>query len=206
MAQLTGAALLAYPLVLHICLSTGYLSIAAYYLSVTLLLPLITSLTARRKASPIDWLCVLLAVALLTVLSSHELLVFKLLPVTIHAAMFGLFAGSLREGGTAFITRIAAAMRPELGAAEVAYTRRVTRAWATFFLVMGIVSALLAVFASDATWSWFVNVFSYVLVALFFVVEFAYRRRLLGELVDYGFTDFLLSLARTDVRGLFWYS
>ena len=205
MAQLTSAALLAYPLVLHICLSTNRLSIAVHYLSATLMLPLLTSLTAQRKVSLIDLLCVLLAVALLTVLSSHKLLALKLLPVTIHAAMFGVFARSLRPEETPIITRIATAMRPELCAAEVAYTRRMTLAWAAFFLIMGIASGLLAIFASDTTWSWFVNVVSYFLGALFFALEFMYRRRVLGEIIDYGFADFMLSLARMDVRRFFWY-
>lgn len=205
MARLTSAALLAYPLLLHICLSTNRLSIAVYYLAAILTLPLLTSLAAPRKPSLIDLLCVLLALALLTVLSSHELVALKLLPVTIHAALFGLFARSLRPGETPILVRVAVAMRPELSAAEAAYARRVTLAWSAFFLLMGIASGVLAIFASDAIWSWFVNVVSYFLVALFFVLEFVYRRRVLGEIIDYGFANFVLSLARSDVRRFFWY-
>ena len=200
---MASAALLAYPLVLHICLSANQLSIAVYYLSAILMLPLFGSLLAQRRVSSIDLLCVLLALGLLSVLDSRELLALKLLPVMIHAAMFGLFAGSLRPGETPIIARVAAAMRPRLAVAEVAYTRTVTLAWAIFFLIMGIVSGLLAIFASTAVWSWFVNVASYFLVGLFFVVEFVFRRRLLAEYVDYGFVAFMLSLIRTDVRRFF---
>ncbi len=200
---MASAALLAYPLVLHICLSANQLSIAVYYLSAILMLPLFGSLLAQRTVSSIDLLCVLLALGLLSVLDSRELLALKLLPVMIHAAMFGLFAGSLRPGETPIIARVAATMRPRLAVAEVAYTRTVTLAWAIFFLIMGIVSGLLAIFASTAVWSWFVNVASYFLVGLFFVVEFVFRRRLLAEYVDYGFVAFMLSLIRTDVRRFF---
>ena len=203
MARLTSAALLAYPLVLHICLSVGQLSIAVYYLSATLMLPLLFSLLAQRKVASIDLLCFVLALGLIFVLDSRELLALKLLPVMIHAAMFGLFAGSLRPGETPIIARVAVAMRPRLAAAEVVYTRSVTLAWAIFFLTMGIVSGLLAIFASTAIWSWFVNVASYFLVGLFFVIEFVFRRRVLAEYVDYGFVAFMLSLARTDVRRFF---
>ena len=203
MAKLTSAALLAYPLVLHICLSTNRLSIAVYYLSATLMLPLLTGLLRHRRVSWIDLLCVALALGLLSVLDSRELVALKLLPVMIHAALFGLFAGSLRPGETPVIARIAAAMRPGLAAAEIVYARTVTLAWTIFFLIMGIVSSLLAIFASTATWSWFVNVASYLLVGLFFIVEFMFRRRVLAEYVDYGFVAFMLSLARTDVRRFF---
>ncbi len=203
MARLTSAALLAYPLVLHICLSANQLSIAVYYLSATLMLPLLISLLEQRKASSIDLLCFVLALGLISVLDSRELLALKLLPVMIHAAMFGLFAGSLRHGETPIIARVAAAMRPGLAAAEVVYTRSVTLAWAIFFLTMGIVSGLLAIFASTAIWSWFVNVASYFLVGLFFIIEFGVRRRVLAEYVDYGFVAFMLSLARIDVRRFF---
>ena len=203
MAQLTSAALLAYPLVLHICLSANQLPIAVYYLSATLMLPLLTSLLAQRKVASIDLLCFVLALGLLSALDSRELLALKLLPVMIHAAMFGLFAGSLRPGETPIIARVAAAMRPKLTATEVVYTRSVTLAWAIFFLIMGIVSGLLAVFASTAIWSWFVNVASYFLVGLVFIIEFVFRRRVLAEYVDYGFVAFMLSLARTDVRRFF---
>jgi len=202
-AKLTSAALLAYPLVLHTCLSANRLSIAVYYLSATLMLPVLASVLAQRKISSIDLLCVVLALGLLSVLDTRELVALKLLPVMIHAAMFGLFAGSLRPGETPVIARIAAAMRPRLAAVEVVYTRSVTLAWAIFFLIMGIVSGLLAIFASTAAWSWFVNIASYFLVGLFFVVEFVFRRRLLAEYVDYGFVAFMLSLARTDVRRFF---
>ena len=205
MAKLTSAALLAYPLVLHICLSTDRLSIAVYYLSATLMLPLLAGLLGQHRISSINLLCVALALGLLSVLDTRELVALKLLPVMIHAALFGLFAGSLRPGETPVIARIAAAMRPRLAAAEVVYARSVTLAWAMFFLIMGIVSSLLAIFASTSIWSWFVNVASYFLVGLFFVIEFMFRRRVLAEYVDYGFVAFMLSLARTDVRRFFRY-
>ena len=203
MAKLTSAALLAYPLVLHICLSIDRLLIAVFYISATLMLPLLTGLLGQRRISLIELLCAVLALGLLSVVDTREIVALKLLPVMIYAVLFGLFAGSLRPGETPVIARVAAAMRPRLAAAETAYARRVTLAWAIFFLIMGIASSLLAIFASTAVWSWFVNVASYFLVGLFFFIEFVFRRRILAEYVDYGFLAFLLSLARTDVRRFF---
>jgi uncharacterized membrane protein len=141
---------------------------------------------------------------LLATLDTYEMLILKLLPVTIHLAFFTLFAGSLRSGVVPIVTRIATAMNWELDADEASYTRAVTVAWSGFFLVMGAMSAYLAFYASDLVWSWFVNVISYALLATFFLAEFAIRRRVLPKRVDYGFLEFLLRLKRIDLRGLFW--
>ncbi len=191
-----------YPLVLHVCISTQRLSVASYYLAGMLLLPLVNGIVGQLRVSAFAVVCGILSAILLVALNSHELLVFKLLPVTAHVVLFGLFAVSLRRGRTPVITRFAAAMSSELSTEEVIYTRRVTIAWTAFFLVMAILSGGLAVFSSDTTWSWFVNVISYALVALFFVLEFRVRQLILGNRVDYGFVDFLLQLMRIDVHKL----
>ncbi len=203
MARLTCAVVLAYPLVLHVCVSTQRLSVASYYLAGMLLLPLVNGMVSQRRVSVFEVASGAFSVILLTALNSHELLVFKLLPVTAHVVLFGLFAVSLQQGATPVITRLAAAMRSELSTEEVVYTRGVTIAWTAFFLVMAILSGGLAFFSSDTTWSWFVNVISYALVALFFVLEFRVRQLILGSRVDYGFVDFLLQLMRIDVHKLF---
>jgi len=191
-----------YPLVLHLCVSTGHASFGAYYLAALLLFPMLAGLLSRRRVSSFAWACALGSIALLTVFQSNELLVFKVLPVTVYLAFFGLFAASLRPGVTPLVVRIAAAIRGDLSAVEAAYARHATVAWAIFLFVMGLISALLAVFAGDSTWSWFVNVAGYILVASFFAIEFAVRRHLLRNSVDYGFSEFLGRLARVDVSKL----
>ncbi len=203
MAQLTWGVVLAYPLVLHACVSTQRLTVASYYLAGMLLLPLVNGMVRQRGVSVFEAASGAFSLILLTVLKSHELLVFKLLPVTAHVVLFGLFAVSLQRDATPVITRLAVAMRSELSTKEVVYTRGATIAWAAFFLIMAILSGGLALFSSDTTWSWFVNVISYALAALFFVLEFRVRQLILGNRVDYGFVDFLLQLMRIDVHKLF---
>jgi uncharacterized membrane protein len=82
----------------------------------------------------------------------------------------------LRRGAVPLITRIAhlegGPLRPEV----LAYTRRLTGIWALLFLAMGAESLLLALFAPVSIWSWFVNIWNYVFVALLFVGEHLYRR------------------------------
>ena len=56
------------------------------------------------------------------------------------------------------------------------YTRRLTWLWTLLFFGSAAVGLLLAVFASLAVWSAFVNVASYVAVAALFVGEYLYRK------------------------------
>ena len=56
------------------------------------------------------------------------------------------------------------------------YTLRLTRAWVVFFALMAGISITLAITGPVAAWSLFSNVLNYLLVALFFVLEYIYRR------------------------------
>jgi len=194
---------LVYPLLLHICVSTQHLAVAVCYLAALLLFPLAHDVY-KRRASDYGVACAGLSAAVLATLGGYEMLLVKLLPVTMHLAFFSLFAGSLGPGATPIVTRIATAMNRELDADEASYTYAVTVAWSSFFLVMAAVSAYLGLYSGDIAWSWFVNVISCALVAMFFLFEFTIRHRVLGKRVDYGFLGFRLRLKRIDPRGLFW--
>jgi uncharacterized membrane protein len=98
-------------------------------------------------------------------------------PVLLNLILCVLFARTLRGGGEPLITRFARVARGGSLPAELArYTRRLTAAWAAFFALMAMTSAALALWGSFAAWSLFTNVLNYVLVAVFFVAEYAYRR------------------------------
>ena len=56
------------------------------------------------------------------------------------------------------------------------YTRRVTQAWAGFFLVNGIIAAYTAVGASTETWAVYNGFVSYLLIGILFGGEYAVRR------------------------------
>jgi len=202
MGQISRALFICYPFVLHFCIALGYQPIAAWYLAVLLVFPLTNALVMGRRASVFELGAALVAVALVTVLRTHEILLFKLLPLTIYAYLFSIFVGSLRRGGTPLITRVALAINPAISVVEQRYTRTVTIAWAGYFLLMGAISLGLAVFASDENWSWFVNIISYGLTGLFFAAEFMLRRAVLGKRVDYNFGEFLGRLRRVDMRSL----
>jgi uncharacterized membrane protein len=95
---------------------------------------------------------------------------------TLMAASFGQ---SLRRGRVALCTHIADQVHGPLNAREVTYTRRVTAAWAIFFVVIAGVTLALFEFAPLRVWSFFANFCVIPLVGLMFAAEYAVRRHAL---------------------------
>ena len=98
-------------------------------------------------------------------------------PIAINLGLCTLFARTLFLGSEPLVSRFARIERGGRLAPDLArYTRNLTCAWAVFFLSMALISALLAVTGPLAAWSLFSNVVNYLLVVLFFIVEYTYRR------------------------------
>jgi len=98
-------------------------------------------------------------------------------PVAINLVLCAFFARTLRQGCEPLVSRFARIERGGPLAADLArYTRNLTRAWAGFFVLMAATSATLAVTATLAAWSLFSNILNYLLVVLFFILEYVYRR------------------------------
>ena len=122
-------------------------------------------------------------------------------PALIPAALFIVFARSLRPGATPLISRIATLMRGEaLPPALVAYTRQVTVLWCGVFVVMFTSAVVAAIWASPAHWSLMTNVVHYVLLGAIFLVEFTYRRIRYRDLEPWGLFEYLRRLVRTNIR------
>lgn len=66
---------------------------------------------------------------------------------------------------------------PDFPLSAVAYTRRVTQVWCGFFLLNGAAAFATAIWASEAIWSLYTGVISYVLMGVLFGVEFLVRLR-----------------------------
>ena len=97
--------------------------------------------------------------------------------VAINGALCVAFAATLRANQEPLVARFARLTRGGQLPAELArYTRCLTGVWAAFFAVMASISLVLALVGSVGAWSLFTNVLNYLLVALFFVVEYVYRR------------------------------
>jgi uncharacterized membrane protein len=113
--------------------------------------------------------------ALWQVLRHHFSLLSLLQESTVYGALGLTFALSLRRNKTPLCTRFADQVHGPLTPDEVAYTRRVTAAWAIFFITVDILSLLLYLRAPLRLWSIFINFCVLPLVATMFIAEFLVR-------------------------------
>jgi len=93
---------------------------------------------------------------------------------------------SLAGDRVALCTQLADQIHGPLTAQEVRYTRRVTAAWALFFVSITAATLSLFVYAPLRTWSLFANFCVVPLIGLMFVAEYAVRRRVLPQVQRRG--------------------
>jgi uncharacterized membrane protein len=205
---------LAYPVLAHVAAATGsppLATLAVACLALAMMWPL--------RSRPVLFTLALLALAgalagLHAARRTDLVLLFP--PVLLTAFVGALFARSLAPGRVPLVERVVRAIDPEALALPgvPAHVRVVTAAWATLLCVLSVANLVLAALArpgglleavgvvpplavSHAQWSWFANVFNYVLIGGLFVLEYAYRRRRWPQSrPDGGFGDFMLRMAR----------
>lgn len=98
-------------------------------------------------------------------------------PIVLNLAFCAAFAATLQGGREAMVSRFARVERGgELPPDLVRYTRGLTIVWSVFFALMAGISLSLALWGTIFSWSLFTNLGNYVLVVLFFVLEYLYRR------------------------------
>lgn len=146
------------------------------WLALVLLLAAATRLPTLAISRLARWS--VLAAMLLVVVAvwSNAILPLKLYPVLVNAAMLAAFAYSLMAPPS-MVERLARMREPDLPAVAVEYTRRVTQVWCGFFVVNGALAFGTAVWASEAVWSLYTGVISYLLMGALFGIEFLVRLR-----------------------------
>ena len=102
---------------------------------------------------------------------------------SLMAASFGL---SLFGNRVSLCTQLADKVHGPLNSQELRYTRRVTAAWALFFLSVAAVTVGLFVLAPLRVWSFFANFCVVPLMGLMFIAEYAVRRRVLPHVSRRG--------------------
>lgn len=108
---------------------------------------------------------------------ANILLPLKLYPVLVSCAMFTVFAYSLYSPPTV-IERLALVREPDLSPGVRLYTRRLTQVWCGFFVINGAVALGTALWASEAIWSLYTGVVSYILMGVLLGGELLLRGRL----------------------------
>jgi uncharacterized membrane protein len=115
------------------------------------------------------------------VLEKNFSLVYLLQEGGFYSLLAASFGRSLVGDRVALCTQLADQIHGPLTAQEVLYTRRVTAAWALFFIAITAATLSLFVYAPLRTWSLFANFCVLPLIGLMFVAEYAVRRRVLPQ-------------------------
>lgn len=191
---------LGYPLLSHLSVMLADRRLQWLALVWLLGLSLAAALIQRRAWAWLTWIGVSALIWWLVV-AGHGLHALYVPPAAIPAALFLLFAESLRVGRVPLITRIAIAMHDgELPEDLQTYTRRVTVLWAAVCAAMFLSAVLLAMFATPQLWSLMTNLVHYLVLGAVFVLEYAWRRLRFRHHEHLGLLQFLRRVARTRIR------
>lgn len=159
-----------YPLGVY--LAMGH--VAPQWLAVLLvLLAVLRALVTRQRF----WWAVASGAAVLALAAwwQGDALAVKLYPVLVNAVLLVVFLVSLRHPPTV-VERLARLTEPDLPAAGVRYTRKVTVVWCAFFVANGAAAAYTAAFSSDATWALYNGLIAYVLMGCLMGSEWLVRQ------------------------------
>ena len=176
--------LVAYPLLVYFGLGRFGVRGVGLSLIVVCALRLALSLVRRDRGLPTAQLLliggggILLAGASVVGASPKPMLHY---PVVVNGAMMLLFAWSLARPPTV-VERLARLRDPELPPEGVRYTRGVTIAWVTFFVVNGGAALYTALYASLETWALYNGLIAYILIGVMFGTEFLIRAAVMARL------------------------
>jgi len=169
---LAAALTLLYPLAIWF----GHGVVEPRWLALLLLATVAARLPALRINASARWSAAGALALVAVAVASNAVLPLKLYPVLVNGALLAAFGYSLVHGPSV-VERLARLREPDLPPEGVAYTRRVTGAWCVFFVVNGAVALGTALFCSEAVWSLYTGVISYLLMGLMFGGEYLLRIR-----------------------------
>lgn len=203
---------LAYPLVAHFGVIQNSVTLIAIALGLLIVLPMAPAL---GRGSVVAWLVLLPVVAALWWLSrsTHATLPLYIAPVLVPGFMAGVFGSSLLAGQVPLIEQLIRIMEPkEHPEPEVlAYAHQLTKAWTLFFVTLASTNLVLGLLAEpdgmllaagitppvtvpELWWSLVANLIGYLLVAAFFLIEYAYRRHRFPRQPYRNMLDFFLKV------------
>ena len=101
--------------------------------------------------------------------------------VAIHLLLALVFAATLQAGHEPLVTALARRVHGSLTPAMVAYSRKVTIAWAVYFVAMAALSLALFAWAPFSAWATFANLLTPFAIVAMFLGEYLLRYRLHPE-------------------------
>jgi uncharacterized membrane protein len=193
---LTTALAFVYPVLAHLATAKNS---AALTIAAIALLAAVTLLPSLTRGSAAAWLALPVVAAGCWWLSQLAVPVLPLYvpPVLVPAFLAYVFGHTLIGGRTPLISqliRVLHAPGDEPESAVWSYARRLTAAWTALFFVLAVLNLALAALAEPdglllaagirpplavprEWWSLFTNLIEYLVVAAFFLGEYAYRRQ-----------------------------
>ncbi len=169
---LTAVLTLLYPLVIWF----GHGVVEPRWLAGLLLLTAATRLPALKLSGVARWSAAGALLLAACAMLSNAVLPLKLYPVLVNASLLAAFGWSLTQPRS-MVERLARLREGDLPPAAVIYTRHVTQAWCAFFAVNGAIAGWLALYASEAAWSLYTGVLSYLAMGMLFGAEYLLRLR-----------------------------
>ena len=206
---------LAYPFVAHFAVIHNSVTLIAVALGLLIVVPM---LPALGRGSVMAWLALPPIAACLWWLSrnTHATLPLYIAPVLVPGFMGGVFGSTLLARQVPLIERLIRIMLESAPEADREpepevrdYARKLTAAWTVFFVSLASVNLVLGLLAEPGGllltsgltpplsvpqewWSLFANVIGYLLVAAFFLIEYAYRRHRFPRQPYRNMLDFFL--------------
>ncbi|AZP12078.1 hypothetical protein EJN92_08750 [Undibacterium parvum] len=154
----------------------GHGQVQPRWLALLLLLAVATRLPTLAISRVARWSVLAGMLLVLLAVWNNALLPLKLYPVLVNAGLLAAFGYSLLAPPS-MVERLARMREPDLPAVAVGYTRRVTQVWCGFFILNGALAFATALWASEALWSLYTGVISYLLMGALFGIEFLLRLR-----------------------------
>ena len=187
--------MVAYPLVAFISLSLEQPLFVISYLLLIFFLVCIKKCLDKHWFTATTLFSIIVFILYLIQQAYIQYLLF-LPPILILFSLFILFSQSLTAGKTPLISLYAKLLGDKLEERHLRYNRSLTIIWSVFFFAMATSSIFLALFSSIDNWSLFTHVISYLLIALFFIIEFMYRKHHFAGEIEGGFFQFISKIIK----------
>ena len=162
-----------YPFIVFI----GIKSLPLQYLGLFTLLTFVLRFFVLKKSNDKIWLYITsLGITLsIAAIFIDSVLIMQLYPVAVSLALLGVFGYSLFQEQS-LVTTIAKRMsKKELPSFAITYTWFVTLAWCIFFIINACISIFTLFFCSIDIWAIYNGFISYILIAVFMVLEIVVR-------------------------------
>jgi len=192
--------LFCYPGLAHLSIYLGHPAWAAYLLATVFALIYPYTLIRNKQSIWQISLSILSSLFVIWMANSYAKNLLFAQPIILNSLICMVFLSTLFGKSEPLIGRFATVIRHKVADNVLVYCRWVTWAWAIFFFLLAIASAVLAAKASIEVWSWFSNVVAFILIGIMFILEFAVRKIVLKSHVTYSFYQFMGEMRQVDYR------